>query len=99
MRERLASLQGCRRSYTATFVRLSKRNHRSNVPMALFRKVCVTGRDIPVTDHVWVPYCTRLSKLNLKSGDKVTFEADVSPYVTRAKIDFSLSRIRNAARV
>jgi hypothetical protein len=81
MRELLAPLEGQRLTFTGTFAGYGCRPHYGNVYLQTVLLQDVTTADgAPATDHVWM-YCgERFGALDLRRGDKLTFQARVRPY-------------------
>ena len=81
MREALAALNGQRMTFTATFDRFGLRPHFGDIYLQTVLLQDVTTADgTPAASHVWLPCGERLGALDLHHGDKLTFQARVTPY-------------------
>lgn len=81
MRERLKEIEGVRQRFTATFVRFGSKKAYKGPPIKtlLFEDVKDKYKN-DYCDHIWFTDTKGFQKLNLQSGDKISFDARVKPY-------------------
>jgi hypothetical protein len=85
--------------YEATFRRLSMKNSYS-MGFILLEDVfdSVTGELF--RDHTWVKNSNRLDKLNLKSGERIRFQALEEEYISNTSDEkIGLRHIRNVVKL
>ena len=82
MRKELASKEGERRSFRATFVRFgSKRGYQGyKEETILFRNIVDVSTNKLITDHAWFNFTKGFEPLELHPGTQVTFDARVREY-------------------
>jgi hypothetical protein len=99
MRERLAERYQETHCFTGQFRQYARTAEGSNV--ACFSNICI-GNDW-VADHVWIHRSKHMKKQELKTGDRVQFEARVEryakngiprPHVEAIEWDYCLDKIR-----
>ena len=82
MRKGLAKMEGVRSSFEGVFVRFGSKTSYKGYPQStlLLRDVRELGSDENIADHIWFTVGKRLASLILVEGDRVQFDARVTPY-------------------
>lgn len=82
MRSELAKIKGLRQKFEGIFVRFgSKRNFKGYPqPTLLLKDIREVSTGKIISDHIWFTIGKRLGSLILVEGDKVRFDARVTPY-------------------
>lgn len=82
MRKLLASAEGVRKRFRATFIRFGRKTnfHGYSDQTLLLKKVLEVETNTVVTDHIWFSYTKGFEKLNLQPGTVVEFEARIKAY-------------------
>jgi hypothetical protein len=103
MRKQLASVEGSRKKFTATFSRFGRKtNYHGYVDRTvLLTNIIDVETNAVVTDHVWFNYTKAFEELTLEHGVKVAFDARVKIYkkgyvnrkykIDHGTVDFKLS--------
>lgn len=103
MRKVLASLNGERKKFKATFVRLGKKTNFKGYSeeTILLKNVLDAETNQIVTDHIWFSYTKGFEKILLSEGTLVEFEARIKEYkkgyvnksykINNSKTDYKLS--------
>ncbi len=81
MRRRLKQLNGERRRFSGTFVRLGKKSGwKGNMLTTLLFKEIKDATDKIVCDHLWFNLTKEFGRLALKAGTIISFDARVKEY-------------------
>lgn len=83
MRKKMEHLKEQRRKFTAIFVRYGRKNGwkgRSETTL-LFNDIIDVKTNKKVTGHIWFNLGKRFATLNLKEGEKISFDARVTEYL------------------
>ena len=81
MRTELKKINGDRRTFTGTFVRLGTKSSYGYVKQTLLLADVKDSSGNVVTDHLWFNLTKGFESLNLVPGDIVQFDARVKPYM------------------
>jgi hypothetical protein len=82
MRKLLASAEGTRKRFRATFIRFGRKTnfHGYSDQTLLLKKVLEVETNTILTDHIWFSYTKGFEKVNLQPGTVVEFEARIKVY-------------------
>jgi hypothetical protein len=110
MRKRLAELKNRRCKFRAVVERFGKQVYKSksyNTILVTF--VTLTDLQVEVADHCWISIKGSITKLGLKPGDEIEFEALVKQYtkgyksnkygINKQRTEYGLQRATNFRRV
>jgi len=83
MRKKLAEKNGERLMFTGTVERFGTAKNWHGYPerTILVKDIVFTDSENFATDHLWFKVGKIISRMNLKEGDKIQFEARVSRYI------------------
>jgi hypothetical protein len=103
MRKKLASAEGERKRFRATFTRFGKKiNYQGHSETTiLLTGIRDLGTDMVVTDHAWFSYTKGFEEIKLEEGSTIEFDARIKEYkkgyvnkrigVNNSKKDYKLS--------
>lgn len=82
MRKLLATEEGNRKKFTATFTRFGKKvNYKGYSETTVFlTNIVDTETNMRVSDHLWFTYTAGFEKAGLKEGCAIEFDARVKEY-------------------
>lgn len=81
MRKELGNIAGVRKRFTATFERFGTKSAFKGPPIKTLLFVNVRDKyQKEYADHIWFTNNKQFEKLNLKEGDKISFDARVVEY-------------------
>ena len=82
MRSTLATLDGERKRFTATFVRIGKKTNYKGYSedTILLQHVTDLATQEVVTDHLWFTYTKAFEDAGIREGDRIAFDARIKSY-------------------
>jgi hypothetical protein len=111
VRRALATQDGERKKFQATFVKLGKKRNYLGFSdeTILFRDIIDLEQNKIVTEHVWFTYTKNFQAIPLEEGMQIVFEARIKKYikgykntkykVDQRRVDYKLSHPTKISRV
>lgn len=81
MREKLAAIEGERRSFVGTFKRFGRKTGwKGREETTILLTDIKDGAGVDVADHIWFRYTKGFASLGLVGGERIAFDARSAPY-------------------